>query len=225
MIKKISYLLLVVFLYGCKNESNKSNSSSSINEKENWEGKFDFGEYGDGFYYNEMFNLKINYDTTWNLQSREELINIAGLGEKLIVGDDPKMKIIIEAGKINVAYLFGMFKHEIGAAVDFNPSMLVLAENTKNAPGVKTGKDYLFHTKRLLKMSNLNADIKMDIGEKKIGSKTFATMQSEMMQLGVKIIQEYFFIVENKFALGFILSYNDESQRNELFEMMEKVEI
>jgi len=218
--KNIAFLLMVTFLFSCESNSNSSKKISS-----NLGSKFDFGEYGDGFYNNEMFGFKINYNTDWHLQSQEELLKLGQVGADLVAGDDPMMKNIIEASQVNVAYLFGIFKYEIGSAVLFNPSLLVIAENVKSVPGVKTGEDYLYHTKKMMERANMDVEIKPGYGKKEFGSESFTTMKLEMGGLGIKITQEYFVKIKNKFCLGFIISYADDEQRDELYEMIDKMEM
>ncbi len=107
--------------------------------------KFDYGEIENGIYSNKFFDMKMILPDKWIFQSNKEISELMKSGEKLITGNDEKLKSMLKAAKITTANLFAGFKYEKGAPVDFNPSILLVAENLKSNPGIKTGEDYLFN--------------------------------------------------------------------------------
>ncbi len=211
--RKFLYLALLFAALGCTNEENK------IPEE------FDFGVTESGIYKNAYFDMEIAFDSNWVIQDKKQINALLDTGKDLIIGDDENLKAVVEAAEVNSAYLLTIFKHEVGAAVDFNPSLIVIAENTKNAPGIKTGEDYLFHTKKLLSQTQMEYYFEKDVYEKTIGRSTFHVMQAKLDYLDQTIIQEYITTVTKNFSLSFIVSYTTEEERNELYEVIDNIKL
>lgn len=141
--KKIIYLLIVTILFSCSNQNKKLPDN------------FDFGKTENGSYKNDYFDMKVLFNPNWIVQDKQEMNNLAKIGNDLVFGDDENLKSMVKASQVNTAYLLAVFKHEVGAAVEYNPSFMIVAENTKNFPGIKNGEDYLFHAKNLLKQTQI----------------------------------------------------------------------
>jgi len=178
---------------------------------------FDYGKVENNKYTNSFFNIVVTLPEGWKVQSKEQMDNLAKKGEDLITGDNKDLKRAIKASEINTANLLGVFQYEVGAAVDYNPNFMMVAENLIHAPGVKSGSDYLFHVRKYLKQSQVQID-SLDNESTKvlINGQEFYYMNVVMNYLGYKIKQSYYATIINDFALSAIISYVSDEQKLEL---------
>jgi hypothetical protein len=183
---------------------------------------FDYGDAKSGTYKNDYFNFQIKFDTAWTVQNQTELNGLVEQGKKLIK-DGGNLEKIIEASEINTAYLFAMFKYQVGAALSFNPSLMTIAENTKRMPAIKVGKDYLFHAKNNLQQTKLNYTFDENYTSKKLGNYNFDILTAHLNGYATPIIQEYFATVMDGFTLSFIISYSSKEEKRELYEVLESM--
>ena len=151
--------------------------------------------------------------------------NLIELGSDMVAGDDKTMKSLLKARQVNTAYLLTIFKYEVGAAVEYNPSFMVVDENTKNSPGIKKGSDYLFHVKRLLKQTQIEYYFEKEIVEKTIGKSTFHILEAKIDYMNQTIIQEYISTVSKELSLSFIVTYTSKSERDELYKIIDNISI
>ena len=94
---------------------------------------------------------------------------------------------------------------------------MIIAENIKNAPGIKNGSDYLFQAKRLIQQTQLKYEYlseKFDL--EKINEVEFYKMNTRVNYLDLDIKQEYYSTVLNGFSLNFIISYISDDQKEVL---------
>jgi len=183
---------------------------------------FDYGKIKDNTYKNDFFDIEITFNTEWFVQSKEQERTIMKQGVDLIKDED--LKPLIEASKVNTAQLITILKYEFGSAVDSNPSFMALAENVKNFPGIKRGKDYLFHSKKLLQKSLPDkCSFEKDFYEKSIGNMEFDVMEVKINHLNQTIIQEYFSTIKKGFCLSFIISYSNDEEKKELYSIIDKI--
>ncbi|MCD4773736.1 MAG: hypothetical protein K8R41_10185 [Bacteroidales bacterium] len=201
-IKLLAILFISLFIFGCNSQ--------------NVEG-FDYGRVENNKYLNSFFDFEISIPPTWVVQTKEQTDNLVEVGENLIAGDDENMKAIIKASEINSANLLVVFKYEVGSPVEYNPSFVLIAENLKNAPGVKKGSDYLFHARKLLLQSQVQHDyIDEEFKKEIINNQEFYLMNSSINYAGFNIKQVYYTTIKNGFSVNAIITYVNEEQKNEL---------
>lgn len=211
---KIIYLIIsTLLLFSCSNQENKIPDN------------FDFGKTENGSYKNSYFNMSIQFNPDWVVQDKQQMNDLIELGNELTSGDDEYLKATIKAGQVNTAYLLSIFKYELGATVEYNPSFMVIAENTKNFSGIKDGSDYLFHAKKLLQKSQLEYYFEKEVIQKTIGKSSFHVMEAKIDYMGATITQEYMTTVRKGFSLSFVISYITEDEKNELYEIVNKIRI
>tara|TARA_A100001234_G_C12624542_1_gene385463 strand:+ start:303 stop:989 length:687 start_codon:yes stop_codon:yes gene_type:complete len=184
---------------------------------------FDYGNSKSGIYTNTYFDFKLEFDTSWSIQSHQQMNALSEKGKQLL-DDNSFSKKEIEAAEINSAHLFGMFKHEVGSAVQFNPSMVIMAENTKHAPGIKNGKDYLFHLKNNLKQTKLNYTFEEEYSSKQLANYNFDILKGKLDLISYKVTQEYLTTVAGNFTLSIIISYGNEEEKSELYRVIESMQ-
>ena len=102
---------------------------------------------------------------------------------------------------------------------------MIVAENTKNFPGIKNGKDYLFHAKKLMKQTQMSYSFEKEVFEQTIGRSLFHNMETKLDYMGKTIIQEYISTVNKGFSLCFIISYTNEEEKNELYDVINNIKI
>ncbi|WP_027420718.1 hypothetical protein [Crocinitomix catalasitica] len=211
--KKIIYLIIAITTLSC------------TSEQTNLPEEFDFGKTENGLYTNDFFNLEIKFNPNWVVQDKQQMNNLIEKGGDLVTGDDQNLKAIVKAAKVNTAYLLTIFKYEAGSVVGFNPSFMVVAENTKSSPGIKNGKDYLFHVKKLLEQTQIEYIFDKEVYEKTIGTSIFHVLEAKTNIMDKTIVQEYITTITNGFSLAYIISYVDEDEKNELYEIIDQIKM
>ena len=186
---------------------------------------FDYGSIHPTKYINKFFKIEIPINPEWVVQTDEQVRNLSEVGKDIISGDNEDLKSIVEAAEVNSAYLLTVFKYEVGAAVEFNPSYMLLAENISGFPGIKTGDDYLFHAKKLLQQSQMDYTFKKNNYERRIGSQTFVVMEATLNYLDQTIIQEYHSTIMNGFALSIIVTSASKQDQEELLTLLKRIKI
>lgn len=213
MLQKVSLVLIVLVLIGCNSQ------------EKNLPDDFDFGSIQENVYQNNFFDMEITFDPDWIIQSKQQMNSIQERGVNTISGDSKTLKADIKASMVNTAYLFSLFKYEFGSTVEYNPSFMVVAENTKNFPGIKRGKDYLLNVKKTLKQTELNYTFDKEVYTIEIGGKSFDVMQADLNFFNKTIIQEYFSTVTKGVCLSFILTYSNKDQKSELYTIVNQIKI
>lgn len=175
--------------------------------------KLTYGETSKGVYTNKFFGLKLNFNEKWVVKSREELEALTDKGKELIKSKNEDLGDIIDLSEKSSAYLLYLSEFETGAPVDYNPSFLVLSENLKAAPGIKNGAAYLYHTKNLLKQTNMGFTFPENEKDQING---FDVMQAELTYLGTTVTQLYFCKVIDGYALCFVGSYKTDEQKQQI---------
>ncbi|HRO46811.1 hypothetical protein [Agriterribacter sp.] len=185
---------------------------------------FDYGRVENGKYLNSFLHFEITLPAGWVVQSREQIDYLAKKGAALVTGDDEKMKAVYKAAEINVANLLGVYQYELGSPVDYNPSIMLVAENVQHSPGVKKGSDYLFQARKLLDQSQFQYDYLDTEFEKEVVSRTdFYKMNTGIKYAGLDIKQIYFSTVIKRFSLNIIISFTTDEQKEVLLKSVHSI--
>ena len=214
---------ITIILVGCfpQQQEVPKDESPEFVEPEN----FDYGLIEKDIYKNAFFGIELPLNPKWHVQNREDIELRKAQARELIAGDDDVLKSKLKASNITTANLLTIQQYEVGTAVDFNPGISIVAENTKSAPGIKTGKDYHFHAKKYLQQAQLDYSFDKEIYTKKFGSRVFYVLETTLPLNGNEISQDFITTVMNGFSLSFIVSYANEDERAELYSMLENVKI
>ena len=209
MTKKLIIIVSLFLLIGC------------IEDKKNVPSSFDFGVIEGHVYTNKFFKFKIAANPDWYILNKKELNNKIEEGARILddVGNE-KFKEEIEASMVNLANLFGVYKKELGTTLNFNPSISVNAENLSVHGTNLTSKDYLQASKEFMLNSGMNIVFTNENIFQTIGNKEFITVNLDNNTFGETIKQEYYSTIINNFALNVILSYVEESDKEELHKML-----
>ena len=195
-------------------------SCSKVGKPDN----FDYGKVENNTYLNSFFKLKMDVPADWKVQNEEQKEQLAKMGQEIINSDGNALtKAVLKASEINTAYLLSVFKHEQGAPVDFNPSIMLIAENLALAPGVKSGEDYLFHTRKLLQNSPIYKSIDEDIVAEKLDGVAFHKMNAVINSPNINVTQTYYSTIRDGFSLNMIISYSNEEEKNTLLNAVNSI--
>jgi hypothetical protein len=162
----------------------------------------------------EKFGITAKRPKDWFVLSEEMQDAIVDQGAKVATSGNDAVAGAVEAGMARTTQIFGIFKHEPGSLVEFNPNVLAIAENVKIAPGVKTGSDYFYHFKKLAAQTNVQYDFKEETAVK-IGGRDFARLDLTMTVAGQSADQSYYAARMGDEMILFIQSYKTDAERAE----------
>ena len=182
-----------------------------------------YGVIENGAYKNSYFGMDIAVPQDWSVQSQAQLDALSKTGSELIAGDDKNLKGVIKASQKQSVNLFAFFKYEQGAPVDFNPSLMAVAERVSGMPGIKRGSDYLFHTKKLLQSGQMVTDFSRENYTTDLSGVSFDVMPLSMKFNGVLVYQEYYASRFKDYVLLFAVTYSNESELAELNSHLKKL--
>ncbi|MBD0830606.1 hypothetical protein [Aestuariibaculum sediminum] len=212
IIKTLGIALIFTILNSCGSKGKPDN--------------FDYGHVNDYVYSNNFFKCSMKLPDNWNIQSEESTQQIMEMGKDIVAGDDDKMKAKITAAEVNVANLLAVFEHEIGTTLEgqYNPNIMLVAENISRAPLVKTGADYLYHSREFLKQSQFQYDYLSDeFKSENINGTEFYKMEAMMHYMGFDIKQMYYSTINKGFSFNVILSYTTEAQKQVLLKSLQSL--
>lgn len=205
-IKLLALLVLPALFYCCNTQS-----------KQKKEKDFDYGRVENGTYVNSYFNFTMKLPEGWVVQTKEQMEEMIARGKDIMTGNDSNLKAAVKASEVNTANLLAAFQYERGAAVDYNPNLAIVAENIKNFPGIKSGKEYLFQTRKIMEQSQLKYDHIDNIFEKEIiGKADFYKMNADIKYMGLNLKQVYYSTIVDGFSLIVIISYANDEQKQML---------
>jgi hypothetical protein len=175
-------------------------------------GKPDSGTVTNGNYSNVYFGMTMSLPKDWHVQDQKSAQDMMKRGGKVIAGDNKEISAAVDSIDQTTVNLFTVFEKEVGAPVLFNPSIVAIAENVSQTPGIKTGNDYLFHAKKLLQQGQLKFKFTKEPYPATLGGKTFDVMEMELAAGQALIKQKYYVAVVNGYALSLVQSHIDDEQ-------------
>lgn len=212
---RIKLLFLLLFLIGFLIACSPANVQEEVVEE-----SFELGVTTDGHYHNAYFDLEIYFDPTWNIQKQEQIELMKEVGEPVMVGADKELKV----EDVRTSYLLTVLKHPAEAQVLHNPKFVALVENVRDFSEIKTGANYLAQLQKTLGQTAAMYDFG-EIYEKRIGTKLFHVLKTQVTHMGMSIHQDYYATIDRGFCLSFILAYQTNKEHGELLEIINKVRI
>jgi hypothetical protein len=163
-----------------------------------------YGSVKDSVYTNSFLGLQVKIPSGWAILSKELNEKLKERGKDFINAEG-NQEVMIDQSVERSAIILSTSKYEIGAPVDFNPSLIVMIENIELAPGIKSGSDYLFHAKQLMQQnSKLTYKIEPDFKPLTIGGKQFYTMNTQLESGNLTLDQRFHVTVMKGYALIFL---------------------
>lgn len=204
-----AFILVGMLLFvGCgKTASDKVGSGAKASDE------IDFGAVKNSTYTNKYFGLSVKFPPEWSVQDQESQKKIMELGERMVTQDDKNLQVALKAAELKMVTLFMVFQHPMGTPVSFNPNMTCIAERVSDLPGIKRGKDYLFHIKNILNSSPVKCTFSKDMTTEKFGGREFDMLHNEIPIAGSKVRQKIYVTIIKGYALVFTVSFmNDEEE-------------
>ncbi len=174
-------------------------------------------------YRNDYFGLSVKLPSEWSVQDKETQQKLMNLGRKRVQGDDKNLKAVIKASEMQTVNLFAAFKHPIGTPVPYNPNIMCLAERVRHMPGIKRGKDYHFHSKRLFESSQMEVSFPKEVSTEELGGHDFDVMYVELPITGMTIRQKHYATIMKGYALVFIVSFTNGEEESALDNVLSSV--
>ncbi|HOX38490.1 MAG TPA: HEAT repeat domain-containing protein [Candidatus Brocadiia bacterium] len=180
-------------------------------------------------YSNAFLGMTFDIPEGWAIADEKTRAKLLEQAFGQVAATDPFGKMNASASKARTKSLLLVSEKPIGTYMrGFNPSLILIAEDVGAFPGVASGKTYLEHTRKGMTKTNMPFKFSETFGEFAIGGEIFATMDgsAEVPFMGRKLVvrQKYLSTVRNDYALGFIMSYTDESHFKMLIEALRSLE-
>jgi hypothetical protein len=182
--------------------------------------EIDFGTINNSVYQNNYFGLTVPLPADWTVQDQKEQQQLVKDGGQMLYGDDKNKQAVLRAAQLQTVHLFAVFKYPLGSPVPFNPSIISMAENVQELPGIKRGNDYLYHVKKNLDAGQIEVTYPADNYSTNLAGVDFDVMQTQMTMNGITISQKYYVTIMKGYALTFIITYNTDSAEASLQKIM-----
>ncbi|UCG05551.1 MAG: hypothetical protein JSV83_16780 [Desulfobacterales bacterium] len=206
-------LLLIICLWGCGYQS------------ETAEKTIDFGEFEAGVYTNTFFDLAIAIPEDWYVLDAEARNEMMRQGSKVAAGDNRNLKAALNAADLDNLNLLAAYEHAPGTPVSTNPGIMVIAEKVKHMPGIKQGRDYHYHSKKMMQMSNMNISFTEEIYEELIDDVPFDVMEMQINVGNIVIMQKQYVTIMNGYALLVGITYQDEEGLYKLQDILQTMSL
>jgi len=201
-------IVCTILFWGCSKNASK---------------EIDFGTIENSVYRNKYFGLTITIPAEWSIQDQESRQRMMKMGKEMITGEDKNLKAAIKASELQTVNLFTVFKHPLGTPVTFNPGIACAAERIRHAPGIKRGKDYHFHARKVFESSQMDVSFPRDISTENLGGVDFDIMYLQITQAGTTVQQEYYATVMKGYALVFIVSFTTDEEKAALGKVLDTI--
>ena len=192
----------------------------SIGCQEKASEEVDRGAFAGSVYRNNYFGMTITIPSDWSIQDSKSMQTLQDLGEKAIDKDDKNLKAVMAASEHQSLRLFAVFQHPLGSPVPFNPNLMSITERVHHLPGIKRGKDYHFHTRKLLESSQMKVTFPKEIYTETLGGVEFDVLYSET-SLGTMLVkQKQFGAVMKGYILLIVSTFANDDQETTLDEIL-----
>jgi len=185
--------------------------------------EIDLGTFEDSVYSNTYFGFKMILPTDWSIQDQQSIKQIMDSGSEIIAGEDENLKTLMKYSEKQVVTLLAAYKHPLGAPVSFNPNIICVAERVRHIPGIKSGKDYLFHTRKTIELGQLEYSFPKEIYSENIGGMDFSVMCADVAIGQMTVHQRIYSAIIKGYALMFTVSFTNDEEDSFLQDVLESV--
>ncbi len=185
--------------------------------------EIDFGTLNNSVYRNEYFGFSATFPKDWSVQDQTAQRRLMKRGTQLIAGDDANLKAMVKASELQTVNLFAVFEHPVGSPVESNPNILSLAEQVRDMPGIKRGKDYFFQVRKMLEAGQMQVEFPKDYYSERLGGVEFDVMELEIPVRGKTIKQKYYAAIQKGYALSFIISFSTDDEAAALQKILDSI--
>ena len=185
--------------------------------------EIDFGTFNNSVYTNSYFEVTLTVPANWSIQDRESQERLAKVGSAAVAGNDKNLKAVFKASEMQTVTLFAVFEHPLGSPVPFNTSIMGIAEQVRQMPGIQRGRDYHFQVKKTLEAGQMQVTFPKEGNTERLGGVEFDVLDQEMIIRGLTIKQKYYTIIKKGYALSFVLSFTTDAEAVQLRKVLETV--
>lgn len=208
-LKSVLIIIVAVSIWACQKKEGKPEN-------------FDFGSVENCTYSNAFFHFTVKLPESWNILPRRQAEEQQAKGMEIATGSNKNMNI--ESYKISTANLFSVYQYPFESATGFNASLISVAEKVSQTPSIKTSKDYLEKSRKVLMQAPISFDsIDRHIQSEDISGRPFSKMDVVINGDSSKIFQTYYCLLDKGFAVCFILSYINLEQQQTLSNSMRSI--
>jgi hypothetical protein len=209
---KLLKLLAIVMLTAC--------FIFSIGCQEKASEEVDLGAFAGSMYRNNYFGMTITIPSDWSIRDSKSMQSLKDLGKKVKDKDDENLKKIRDRSEFQTVSLFAVLRHPLGSPVPFNPNLRCLAERVRHMPGIKRGKDYHFHTRRLLESSQMNVKFPEEIYTETFDGVEFDVLYSETSFGNILVKQKQYGTIMKGYVLLIVSTFANDAQEATLDEIL-----
>ena len=175
----------------------------------------------DGLHTNDRFGLSVQKPDEWYAQNFEEMMAMLQMGANAMSGDDENMRAMIEGALDKTLPLFAFYEAPPGTPKPFNANIQGVAENIENYPGIESGCGYLANTMKLMEQSAMQVGSSGDCTTETVAGTTMSTQALRMQMGSMNIRQRYYTCLNGDHAVGFIMTWVDANQKQQLEGILE----
>ena len=210
---KVKYVFLItlftVTLFSCNRHAKTYN--------------FDYGKFENGTYSNNYFNLEFSIPDDWHALTQEQNINLMNKIDEFISEDNKILQQAVETSKITTVILFTGSQYGLDVKEgEYNPNIMLLAENISGTDKVNSSADYLHITRNALQQEPSPKTFPFNSFQiKNINNSEFALMRVVNYNSdNQSFTQDYYVKLEKEFALTFMLTDNSEIHKTTLEQIL-----
>lgn len=185
--------------------------------------EIDFGTIENSTYTNNYFGLSVKFPPEWSVQDQKAQKNLMDMGSKMISQGDKNLNAAIKASMSETVSLFFVSQHLLGTPVSSNPNIVCIAERVRETPGIKSGKDYLFHIRKTLESGQMKFAFPKEVTTEKLGGRDFYVLYGEMPMGGTTVRQKWYATIMKGYALTFTISFTNEEEQSALDNVLSTV--
>ncbi|MGN7763797.1 hypothetical protein [Paenibacillus sp. 22594] len=174
-----------------------------------------------GTYTNDYFGLSLNFPKEWVFQNADQMMKLMEAGQEVVAGGNEAKNKMLDLAKTKTLNLLMASEFPLDSGKS-GPSAIAVAEKVSMLQGIKTGKDYLESSKKLMTDSKLPYEFE-DIKTVKVGGKDMDLMKASINNGAAVVTQEYYSTIIDGYAFNLILSYVDEKSKAETDKILESV--
>lgn len=180
---------------------------------------------GENTYYSAAFGVTVTAPEGWYVGDSEFSQGVSDLGEDMIAeGMSGLEKRAFEASVDRSANIFTFMKHEPGAFVETNPSVMAVAENVSLQPGIKNGRDYFRHMLRLLDQSGLEYEQIGDYSVRMIDGHEFDQLDIQL-DVGVAVAKQTYLGARHGDNVVAFIQTHDEASNVEVEAVIDSIRL
>jgi hypothetical protein len=159
-----------------------------------------------GTYTNHFFEFTIQFPESWAIADQTVTDEMQDMGLDVLAGEDETLRTLGETALIRTYNLLTISPYPLGAPVESNPNLVVIAERVSATPGIQTGEDYLFHMQRWLEAGQLPYNVLQGPYTVDLGGQTFYRLDASLDLFGIPVYQSYLTTIDSGYALTLIMS-------------------